>query len=42
MRFARGVPGARDLPAVKWRMQNLDSLPAEKSAALDLEKVLSE
>lgn len=37
-----GVPGAADLPAVKWRIRNLDTLPADKRAALvaDLEKVL--
>jgi predicted nucleotidyltransferase component of viral defense system len=37
-----GVKGASDLPAVKWRMQNLDGLPTEKRAALveHLEKVL--
>lgn len=38
-----GVKGAGELPAVKWRMQNLDKLPAERRAALvaDLEKVLA-
>lgn len=37
-----GVEGAKDLPAVKWRMQNLDTLSAEKRSALvsALEKVL--
>jgi predicted nucleotidyltransferase component of viral defense system len=37
-----GVQGAPELPAVKWRMQNLDSLPAEKRASLaaNLEKAL--
>jgi hypothetical protein len=39
-----GVPGAADLPAVKWRQQNLDKLTKEKSAELvkALKKVLSE
>jgi predicted nucleotidyltransferase component of viral defense system len=38
-----GVPGAAELPAVKWRQQNLDKLTEEKRAALveALEKVLS-
>ncbi len=38
-----GVDGVRELPAVKWRIQNLDSLSAEKRAALvnDLEKALA-
>lgn len=38
-----GVLDARDLPAVKWRTQNLDSLPAERRAALTetLEKALA-
>ncbi|WP_176722045.1 hypothetical protein [Bradyrhizobium sp. LMTR 3] len=42
-RHLRGVPGARDLPAVKWRNADLDSVPAEKRAApvANLEKVLS-
>jgi predicted nucleotidyltransferase component of viral defense system len=37
-----GVEGVKDLPAVKWRMQNLDTLSAEKRAALvsALEKIL--
>jgi predicted nucleotidyltransferase component of viral defense system len=37
-----GVPGAADLPAVKWRQQNLDKLSKEKRAALveALRKVL--
>lgn len=38
-----GVKGASELPAVRWRMINLDSLSPEKRAALvyDLEKVLA-
>jgi predicted nucleotidyltransferase component of viral defense system len=38
-----GVPGAPDLPAVKWRQQNLDKMPADKRAALvaRLEEVLA-
>lgn len=38
-----GVDGVSELPAVKWRIQNLDSLSAEKRAALvaDLEKALA-
>jgi predicted nucleotidyltransferase component of viral defense system len=38
-----GVPGAADLPAVRWRQQNLDQLPTDKRAALvaRLEAVLS-
>jgi len=28
------VPGAADLPAVRWRQQNLDQLPEDKRAAL--------
>ncbi|WP_407114180.1 nucleotidyl transferase AbiEii/AbiGii toxin family protein [Bradyrhizobium sp. LMG 9283] len=38
-----GVPGAANLPAVKWRQQNLDKLPKEKRDQLvaDLEKVLA-
>jgi hypothetical protein len=37
-----GVPGAAELPAVKWRQQNLDKLPKKKRDALvdALEKVL--
>ncbi|WP_027528713.1 nucleotidyl transferase AbiEii/AbiGii toxin family protein [Bradyrhizobium sp. Ec3.3] len=37
-----GVPSAADLPAVKWRQQNLDKLSKEKRAELvtALEKVL--
>jgi predicted nucleotidyltransferase component of viral defense system len=37
------VPGAPELPAVKWRQQNLDKLPANKRDALvaRLEQVLS-
>lgn len=37
-----GVPGAADLPAIKWRQQNLNKLPADKRAALvkSLEEVL--
>jgi predicted nucleotidyltransferase component of viral defense system len=39
-----GIPGASELPAVKWRQQNLDKLTAEKRAALvaRLEQVLSD
>ncbi len=39
-----GVPDASELPAVKWRQINLDSLTSEKRAALvaRLEKVLSD
>ncbi|WP_426435770.1 nucleotidyl transferase AbiEii/AbiGii toxin family protein [Bradyrhizobium genosp. P] len=39
-----GVPGAADLPAVRWRQQNLDKLSANKRAILvaRLEEVLSE
>ena len=38
-----GVPGAPDLPAVRWRQQNLDKLSATDRAKLlvDLERVLS-
>ena len=38
-----GVPGAQELPAVKWRQQNLDKLSNEKRAALvtGLEEVLA-
>ncbi len=38
-----GLPGAANLPAVKWRQLNLDKLTAERRAAevADLEKVLS-
>jgi predicted nucleotidyltransferase component of viral defense system len=38
------VPGAAELPAVKWRQQNLDKLPKERRAELveALEKVLFE
>ena len=38
-----GLPAAADLPAVKWRQQNLDKLPKEKRDALvrALEKALS-
>jgi predicted nucleotidyltransferase component of viral defense system len=38
------VPGAAELPAVKWRQLNLDKLPAKKRAELveALEKVLAE
>jgi hypothetical protein len=37
------VPAAAELPAVKWRQQNLDKLSKEKRADLvqSLEKVLS-
>lgn len=39
-----GLPNAADLPAVRWRQQNLDKLPANKRALLvtRLEEVLSE
>jgi hypothetical protein len=39
-----GLPNAADLPAVRWRQQNLDKLPADKRALLvaRLEEVLSE
>ncbi|SDG87871.1 Nucleotidyl transferase AbiEii toxin, Type IV TA system [Bradyrhizobium sp. Rc2d] len=38
-----GLPSAANLPAVKWRQQNLDKLPKEKRDRLvaDLEKVLA-
>ncbi len=38
-----GVPGAPDLPAIRWRQQNLDKLSSEKRDALAarLEEVLS-
>lgn len=38
-----GLPDAAELPAVRWRQQNLDKLPAEKRAALvgRLEEVLA-
>jgi predicted nucleotidyltransferase component of viral defense system len=38
-----GIPGAAELPAVKWRQQNLDKLTTEKRAELvkALEKVIS-
>jgi hypothetical protein len=38
-----GVPGAAELPAVKWRQQNLDKLTKGKRAELvaALEKVLT-
>ncbi|MGY4473779.1 hypothetical protein ACVILL_001193 [Bradyrhizobium sp. USDA 3364] len=38
-----GVPGAADLPAVRWRQQNLDKLSKDKRDRLvtDLEKVLA-
>lgn len=49
--FERGEPewdlldvkGVSELPAVRWRMKNLDTLPPEKRAVLvdDLEKVLA-
>ena len=29
-----GLPKAADLPAVRWRQQNVDKSPAEKRAAL--------
>ncbi len=37
------VPGAAELPAVKWRQLNLDKLPAKKRAELveALEKTLA-
>lgn len=51
MSFERGepdwtlldVPGAAELPAVKWRQLNLDKLPTKKRAELveALEGVLS-
>lgn len=39
-----GLPDAADLPAVRWRQQNLDKLPTNKRAQLvaTLEEVLSE
>jgi predicted nucleotidyltransferase component of viral defense system len=39
-----GLPNAVELPAVRWRQQNLDKLPANKRALLvtRLEEVLSE
>lgn len=39
-----GVPGAEDLPAVRWRQHNLDKLSAGKRAALvaRLEEVLAD
>jgi predicted nucleotidyltransferase component of viral defense system len=39
-----GLPNAADLPAVRWRQQNLDKLPANKRALLvaRLEEVLAE
>lgn len=39
-----GLPNAADLPAVRWRQQNLDKLPSDKRAVLvaELEEVLSE
>ncbi len=39
-----GIAHAADLPAVKWRQQNLDKLPKNKRAALvaELEKVLTQ
>lgn len=39
-----GLPNAANLPAVRWRQQNLDKLPANKRALLvaRLEEVLSE
>jgi len=38
-----GLPKAAELPAIKWRQHNLDSLPKERRAELvaSLEKVLS-
>jgi hypothetical protein len=38
-----GLPSAADLPAIKWRQDNLNSLPTERRADLvaALEKVLS-
>ena len=37
-----GVPDTANLPAIKWRQQNLDKLSKEKRGRLvaDLEKVL--
>ena len=39
-----GLPNAAELPAVRWRQQNLDKLPSNKRALLvtRLEEVLSE
>jgi len=39
-----GLPNSAELPAVRWRQQNLDKLPANKRALLvtRLEEVLSE
>lgn len=39
-----GLPNASELPAVRWRQQNLDKLPANKRASLvtRLEEVLSD
>jgi hypothetical protein len=39
-----GLPNAAELPAVRWRQQNLDKLPANKRASLvtRLEEVLSD
>jgi hypothetical protein len=39
-----GLPNAAELPAVRWRRQNLDKLPSNKRALLvaRLEEVLSE
>jgi hypothetical protein len=39
-----GLPNASELPAVRWRQQNLDKLPANKRALLvaRLEEVLTQ
>jgi hypothetical protein len=39
-----GLPNAADLPAVRWRQQNLDKLPPDKrvTPVARLEEVLSE
>ena len=29
-----GLPGAKDLPAVRWKLENLAKLPADKLAQL--------
>jgi hypothetical protein len=29
-----GLPGAKDLPAVRWKLENLAKLPADKRAQL--------
>jgi hypothetical protein len=37
------LPGAAELPAIKWRQENLNSLPKERRAEIvaALERVLS-